>query len=137
MVASAIQGKVAKVLNDREVVINRGTDHGVKLGMRFKLIETVQIQDPDTRDGIGTITREKIRFMVVHSQPSMSIARTYETHIFGSSSASQAAEMLAQSINPQTSMQKTDVKRIRPAGDSDEPVLVKVGDVVNEVTDDE
>jgi hypothetical protein len=137
MVASAIRGKVAKVLNDREVVINRGTDHGVKLGTRFKLIETVEIQDPDTRDGIGTITREKIRFMVVHSQPSMSIARTYETHTFGSSSARQAAEMLAQSVHPQASIQRTDVKRIRPAGDGDEPVLVEIGDIVDEVTDDE
>jgi hypothetical protein len=137
MVASAIRGKVAKVLNDREVVINRGKDHGVELGTRFKLLETVEIQDPDTRDGIGTITREKIRFMVVHLQPSMSIARTYETHTFGSSSASQTAERLLQSIRPQASMQRTDVKRIRPAGDSDEPVLVEIGDIVDEVTDDE
>ena len=137
MVASAIRGKVAKVLNDREIVINRGTDHSVKLGTRFKLIETVEIQDPDTRDGIGTITREKIRFVVVHLQASMSIARTYETHTFGSSSASQAAERLLQSIRPEAGMQRTDVKRIRPAGDGDEPVLVKIGDIVDEVTVDE
>ena len=137
MVASVIQGKVAKVLNDREVVINRGRDQGVKLGTRFKIIETVEIRDPDTRDVIGTIIREKVRFKVVYAQPSMSIARTYETHTFGSSSARQAAEMLAQSVHPQASIQRTDVKRIRPAGDGDEPVLVEIGDIVDEVTDDE
>ncbi len=137
MVANAIRGKVAEVLNDREIVINRGKDHGVKLGTRFKITETVEIRDPDTGDVIGTIIREKIRFKVVYAQPSMSIARTYETHTFGTSSASLATEALLRTIHPEAGMQRTDVKRIRPSGDNDEPVLVKIGDVVDEVTDDE
>lgn len=137
MVMSAVEGKVAKVLNDREVVINRGKDHGVKLGTRFKIIETVEIPDPDTGDVIGTITREKIRFKVVYIQSSMSIARTYETQTFGTSSTSLATEALLRTIHPEASLQRIDVKRIRQGEDSDEPVLVEVGDVVAEVTDDE
>ena len=36
--ATAVQGKVAMILNDREVVINRGKEHGVELGTRYKVV---------------------------------------------------------------------------------------------------
>ena len=136
MVISAVEGKVAKVLNDREIVINRGGNHGVKLGTRFKIMETVDIQDPDTSDVIGTITREKIRVKVVHLEGSISIARTYETVKVGGSHPDLFGESI-QRMFTQAGIPRTDVKRIRPAGDSDEPVLVEIGDVVDEVTDDE
>lgn len=136
MVASAVEGKVAKVLNDREVVINRGKDHDVEMGTRFKIMETVEIQDPDTGRSIGTITREKIRVKVVHLDQSISIARTYETVKIDGSQPDLVGESI-QRLFVQAGIPRTDVKRIRPSGDNDEPVLVEIGDVVNEVTDDE
>jgi hypothetical protein len=36
--ADLIEGKVARILNSRELVINRGTEAGVKLGMRFAVL---------------------------------------------------------------------------------------------------
>lgn len=135
MVASAVEGKVAEVLNDREVVVNRGRDHGVKLGTRFKIIETVEIHDPDSGDVIGTITREKIRFKVVHIEPSMSVARTYETVNLDGSQPHLGESI--QRMFVQAGIRRTDVKRIRQTADSNDPVLVKIGDVVNEVTDDD
>jgi hypothetical protein len=33
-----IRGKVAQILNEREVVINIGKDAGVKIGMKFKIL---------------------------------------------------------------------------------------------------
>ena len=35
---SLIKGHVAEVLNAREVVINRGIQHGVELGMKFAIL---------------------------------------------------------------------------------------------------
>ena len=34
--AEPIHGKVARVLNSREVAVNKGSDAGVKIGMIFK-----------------------------------------------------------------------------------------------------
>ena len=128
MVASAVEGKVAEVLNDREVVINRGEDHGVKLGTRFKLMETLRIKDPDTRDIIGEITREKLRLKVVHLEQSMSIARTYESYKYGGG----LADLALQSLQELQGMQRIDVKRIRTSGDGDDTVLVEIGDIAIE-----
>ena len=77
----AIEGKVAKVLNKRELVINRGAQDGVKDGMRFEVFEeSEEFIDPETMESLGAITRSKIRVMVTDVQPRFSIARTYETY---------------------------------------------------------
>ena len=76
-----IEGKVAKVLNKRELVINRGADYGVKSGMIFEVIEeSEQFLDPDTNEPLGGIIRPKVRVIVSDVQPRFSIARTYETY---------------------------------------------------------
>ena len=44
-----IEGKVAKVLNSRELIINKGTDDGVEIGMRFDVQGSgLDILDPDS-----------------------------------------------------------------------------------------
>ena len=81
IVEKAIEGKVAEVLNQRELVINRGSEHGVESGMRFEVIEeSEEFHDPDTDEVLGSITRSKIRVRVSDVQPRFSIARTYETY---------------------------------------------------------
>ena len=78
---STIEGKVAKILNTRELVINRGSENGVEDGMRFEVIDDYsEVLDPDTRECLGTISRVKVRVRVSHVQPRFSIARTYETY---------------------------------------------------------
>ena len=130
MVTSAVEGKVAEVLNDRELVINRGKDHGVKMGTRFKLMETVRIKDPDTKTLIGEITREKLRLRVVQLEQSMSIASTYETY-----QTKGVPPWQAFLGGPQ--LQTTEVKRIRTRRDNSDAVLVEIGDIAIELTDDE
>lgn len=141
--ATAVQGKVAMILNDREVVINRGKEHGVELGTRYKVVETVQVKDPDTKETIGTIEREKIRFEIAHLEPAMSIARTYETYTYGGHPAFRDNDSLRRHLNPSANiMPRTDVKRIRPSsqestGENTGPdaVPIEIGDVVVEVTE--
>ena len=44
-----IEGKVAAIVNERELAINRGADVGVKEGMIFKVVEPeLDVTDPDT-----------------------------------------------------------------------------------------
>ena len=80
-VKELIEGRVAKVLNRRELVINRGSENGVEEGMKFGVIEeSEEVLDPETNSSIGTIRRVKIRVKVAHVQPQLAVARTYETY---------------------------------------------------------
>ena len=128
MVASAVEGKIAEVLNEREVAINRGKDHGVKMGTRFKLMETLRIKDPDSKNIIGEITREKLRVKVVQLEQSLSIASTYETYETAGVDPTLALLWGAQ-------MRTVEVRRIRTTHDFSDAVLVEIGDIAIELTD--
>ncbi len=79
--ARAIKGKVAKIMNERELALNRGADAGVQEGMRFQVLQPeVVIEDPDTKEQLGILQREKIKVKVVEVHPKYSIAQTYETY---------------------------------------------------------
>ena len=77
----AIAGKVAEILNERDLVINQGAENGVAEGMKFKVSEPeVAITDPDTKALLGVLTREKIRVRVSEVYPRFAVAKTYETY---------------------------------------------------------
>ena len=78
----AIEGKVARLLNERDLAINRGANAGVKEGMKFKVVEGLMpVEDPDSGEELGSLNREKIRVKVVEVQPKFCIAKTYETYV--------------------------------------------------------
>lgn len=91
-----IEGKIAKVLNTREVAINRGSDHGVMRDMEFAVMEPqLSIVDPDTKESLGDLEREKIRVKVSETHPKFSLARTYETYTAHVPSAYEQAELMS------------------------------------------
>lgn len=75
-----LRGKVAALLNERELVINLGEAQNVEVGMIFRVLaETpAEIYDPDTHDLLGVIDREKVKVKVTEVQPQISICRTYQ-----------------------------------------------------------
>lgn len=76
-----IMGKVAGILNERELVMNLGSEHGVQDGMKFKVMESErQIIDPDSLEVLGEIDREKIRVKITEVKPKYSIGSTYQTY---------------------------------------------------------
>ena len=76
-----IRGKVARVLNSREIAINVGSNHGVCIGMYFDIMDEIleNIIDPDTQELLGTIERPKIRVKITKVQENLSLASTYKT----------------------------------------------------------
>lgn len=78
-------GKVAQVLNERELVINLGTAEGVRRGMKYAVLAATptQITDPDTGDVLGEIDRDKVRVQVIEVQDHLAVARTYEGKVVG------------------------------------------------------
>jgi hypothetical protein len=76
-----IEGQVAAIINARELAINRGTDHGVTVGMKFEVFdeEGLPITDPESGKRIGSVNTIKIRVQVHTVEGKFSIAQTYET----------------------------------------------------------
>src|ERR1700687_3874956 len=80
-----IQGRVAQLLNIRELVINVGSKDGVERGMKFAVLaaEPLVIKDPLNGEELGTIDREKIRVEVTEVHERFAVCATYETVVAG------------------------------------------------------
>jgi hypothetical protein len=76
-----LEGRVAQLLNARELVINIGAKAGVKPGMKFAVLsETpLEIVDPGTKEVLDTVDRQKVRVEAHEVRPRVSICRTYRT----------------------------------------------------------
>ena len=74
-----IRGKVARVLNTREIAINVGVEAGATVGMYFEVVDLQyeDIRDPDTGEVLGSIERPKVRVKIIHVQEKLSLATTY------------------------------------------------------------
>ena len=79
--ARQIHGKVAQIINSREVALNVGSDHGVELNMLFDILtqKGFDIRDPDTNEILGSVERPKARVKVVMVRPKLCVASTYRT----------------------------------------------------------
>ena len=79
--AKIIRGKVARILNSREIALNLGSDDGVAVGMCFDIMDSKSedIKDPDTGQILGSIERPKVRVKVTLVQEKLSLATTYKT----------------------------------------------------------
>jgi hypothetical protein len=68
----AVEGKVAKILGNNEIVINRGRREGVRQGMLFEIFapEGEEVWDPDTGETLGTVedVKAKARLAVARLQ---------------------------------------------------------------------
>lgn len=76
-----IEGKVAQLIDTQSLVINRGSEHGVGVGMRFAVLNPrgAEIKDPDTNEVIGSVELEKVIVKVVRVETRLAVARTFRT----------------------------------------------------------
>lgn len=130
-----IEGKVAEVLNEREILINKGSEAGVELGMTFRVTTPdIPVRDPDTHEPLGTFNRDKIGIKTTEVYPKFSVGRTYETYIVknGLAMTGEAVSSAIKALSSDT----TRVRTLRIGGGSslvpltEEESLVKVGDKV-------
>lgn len=142
-----IEGKVARILNSRELVFNIGRKQGVKLDMIFDVLDLkgVDIVDPDTNQVIGSIPRPKVRVKVTEVKENLSVASTYrkkEINIGGSGRGTLSAieHLFAKELMPpkwitKHETLKTDEKTWEDLDEKDS--YVKTGDPVIQVLVDE
>jgi hypothetical protein len=72
---------VAKILDTRQLVINRGAADGVQVGMRFAVLDpgSAEVIDPDTNQPLGELPRPKVQVEVVRVEGRFSVARTFKS----------------------------------------------------------
>ena len=76
-----IRGKIARILNAREVAINVGEEQGVERGMLFDILSLkgLGITDPDTGEELGSVELAKARVKIARVYSKISVARTFRT----------------------------------------------------------
>lgn len=76
-----IRGKIAKILNSREVALNIGTEHGVQSGMTFDILApgSGEVTDPDTGEVLGSVDSPKTRVRITKVHTRFAVATTYRS----------------------------------------------------------
>ncbi len=73
-------GAVAKVVDEYTLVLNRGSNHGVKDGARFLIYGLGEdILDPETKEPLGRLEIVRGIGMVIHTQDTMCTVQSAKT----------------------------------------------------------
>jgi len=85
MTDALIYAKVARILNNTDLALNRGAQDGVQEGMKFAILSDVgqEIRDPDTGEVLDSIQVAKTVVKIIHAAPRSSIGRTFRSHSSG------------------------------------------------------
>jgi hypothetical protein len=141
-----VEGKVAKILGNNEIVINRGRSQGVRQGMHFEIFapDGEEVWDPDTGETLGTVEDVKAKAEVTEVKERLAVARLQSTQDtpFGAVNIGEMQENLQRMFGQ---MFGEDVQ-VRGSTSGDDPDLesmlggplqdlsqVQVGDAVREV----
>lgn len=134
-----LRGKVAAILNERELAINIGTTDGVKPGMKFKVLAEypTEVFDPETSERLGTIDREKVRVQATEVRERMSICRTYRTRYIPGGLLyhyAEAFDLYRPSRKVPETLKADDSSRLPPL--PEEQSYVKIGDRVVQLAEE-
>lgn len=79
--------KIAKILDEYNVVINAGTDHNIDIGDKFQILDKKGsvVKDPETDEIIGQLDLIKATVIVKETQEKMCICSS-QTHSYFKSS---------------------------------------------------
>lgn len=76
-----LEAKVASIIDNYRVVINKGEVDGIRIGQRFLILAIGdEIVDPDTKESLGRIEIIKGKAKVTHIQERMATLETTDTH---------------------------------------------------------
>lgn len=144
----AVEGKVAKILGNREIVINRGRNDGVRPGMTFEVFAPggEEVWDPDTGETLGTVEDVKAKAEVTEVKERLAVARLLGAESpFGAAGIGEMQENL-QRMFGQMFGEGVQVQGFGTTGSGDEPDLesmlggplddlskVQVGDAAREI----
>jgi hypothetical protein len=124
-----IEGRVAQLLNARELVINVGAAAGVRKGMKFRVLADapLEVLDPQTQAVLDTIDRDKTQVEAVEVRDKIAICRTFR-NIGGNLVRRQLEGIFDLSVSRPETLQMKDSSLPPPLPESES--YVKVNDRV-------
>lgn len=133
MQVTKIEGRVAQVLNERQLVINRGELDGVRDGMKFDVLSEslLPITDPETNQVLDNLDRIKARVIVTQLRDRVAVCSTYEQTGDG------LANILSVFAPAQKVKLRIDSSETPPSLDPEESYVRRGDRVVQRVTLDE
>ncbi|WAC69351.1 hypothetical protein [Microbacterium sp. SL75] len=140
-----LRGQVAELVSDREVILNRGSNHGVQEGQYFAILnpDTIGITDPETGEDLGGIRVVKVVVVAVEVAAKLTLARTFRTktlNVGGSSTAASTLAGVSSMFNPPKyveTVEKLTIDRNAPRKISPSESVVSKGDPFEEAYEDE
>ena len=139
-----LSGAVIRILNDREVVLNRGRVDGLSDEVYIGVIdpETEDLVDPETGDNLGSIRRYKVALRVTQLSERLAIAATYKTkqvNVGGFADPNGGLIAITQALSPkklvtQVEKLRLDDRAARPLGPSES--RVQEGDRFEVITEE-
>jgi hypothetical protein len=137
MTSRRIEGKVAKIVDESTVVINRGADSGVAEGMRFVIVaQGDEVMDPDTGRSLGTWEVVKGYLSATHVQPKLAVCAASQAAAEQEAAPRVAKTLSGAMVDVSFPKADADAKLNVQSGDmSGKPNVgpVKVGDTVRSV----
>lgn len=82
MTDDLIHAKVARIINNTDLALNKGENDGVEEGMKFAILsdDGEDIRDPDTDEVLDSIQIAKTVVKIIHVASRSSVGRTFRTH---------------------------------------------------------
>lgn len=121
--------RVVKIVDDKTIIINAGSNDGIKIGNKFEIFEVgKEIIDPISKENLGALDTIKDTVEVVNLYPKMCLCR----HIIDSGGFSNLALAMARTFNNQENkLLNVEVKEISGGLSSD--LTIRVGDKVRHI----
>lgn len=133
-----ITAKVAKILDNRTLVINAGSDKNVRLGMKFLISSSVgsEVKDPDSEEVLGEVAIPKIRVSIVRVDSKYSIAETFEYQTINEGGSIPTSMTLTKIFEPPKLVKRYktfELEESQKRSIDEEKSVVKVGDIAEEI----
>jgi hypothetical protein len=82
MTDELVKAKVARIINNTDLALNKGSEDGVEEGMKFAILSDAgqEIRDPDTGELLDSIQIAKTVVKIIHAASRSSIGRTFRKH---------------------------------------------------------
>lgn len=117
-----LQALVARVSSKTQLVLNVGSEHGVRPGDTFRIMsdDGIPIEDPETGELLGELPVEKVRVRAQRIYPKICVVETYRTYTVG------GANVLGTMFGPERTV--TEEMSVERSEDHDVDKTVRVGD---------
>ncbi len=118
--SEAIEGKIASIVDERTVIINRGASADVREGMKFVIfVEGDSVKDPDSGESLGTWEIVKGYVSAAHIQEKITVcivSRPDERNSSKGPSKTLSSAMVEVSFNSGDTDEKLAVRSSEMAG---------------------